>query len=202
MEFEAYVSGECLSAKLVSEGISFGCAIQGTAYNGEREAVRELRNQDKSCEVIAEELGISVAAVKDYCRVLGLPEEGSVHLTLSIDIEEMLTKERKGLRADRLCPMCGDPVIQPRRGPLKRFCSATCRDGWRYHHRKGQSKTVRTVTCACCGKEFTAEWEYNRKRKYCSLDCYYNARYGNETKRDAEGVKENEIRNDWCVCDV
>lgn len=71
-----------------------------------------------------------------------------------------------------LCPNCGELFRRSRSGRPRRFCSEKCRTAFHNKHPNKQNwKCVRKVSCPVCGKEFTADHEYNRERKYCSHAC-------------------------------
>ena len=71
-----------------------------------------------------------------------------------------------------LCPNCGELFPRSNKGRPRRFCSEKCRIT--YHHKypnKKNWKCIRKAVCPVCGKEFDAEREYGRMRKYCSHAC-------------------------------
>ena len=73
---------------------------------------------------------------------------------------------------ERFCPECGEPIVQPKRGRKKIFCSDVCRFAWKKSHPRPEKwKSSRQAVCPMCGREFTASREYGRKRKYCSHAC-------------------------------
>ena len=76
-------------------GIRMDCVFEGTAFDTAREQVRTLRLSGTKLSQIAEQTGMPVEQVMDYCRELGLPEIGSCHL---VPPDQM--KERR-------CPVCG-----------------------------------------------------------------------------------------------
>ena len=61
-------------------GIRMDCVFEGTAFDTAREQVRTLRLSGTKLSQIAEQTGMPVEQVMDYCRELGLPEIGSCHL--------------------------------------------------------------------------------------------------------------------------
>ena len=74
-----------------------------------------------------------------------------------------------------ICPQCGKPVHQTPGRRKRRFCSDGCRMlYWNSH--KNQVKRQAYYDCVClnCGKKFVSYG--NSRRKYCSRDCYYEAR--------------------------
>lgn len=73
------------------------------------------------------------------------------------------------------CLRCGEPLVQTPHKREKKFCSDKCRMKWWNEHRIAiNKKAVYTFTCPQCGKEF--ESYGNKSRKYCSRDCYAEAR--------------------------
>lgn len=61
-------------------GIRMDCVFAGKAFDAAREQVRTLRLSGTKLSQIAEQTGMPVEQVMDYCRELGLPEIGSCHL--------------------------------------------------------------------------------------------------------------------------
>ena len=74
------------------------------------------------------------------------------------------------------CKQCGEPLIQdPKRRP-RLFCSDECRLTWWNQNKYREGGTPRTFKCLNCAKEFQA---YRvKERKYCSHECYIEARFG------------------------
>ena len=73
------------------------------------------------------------------------------------------------------CKHCGKAVLQNAVGKEKKFCSDKCRMAWWNSHQDSVNrKAYYTLTCKNCGKEF--ESYGNKKRKYCSRECYTAAR--------------------------
>ena len=70
-------------------GIRMDCVFEGMAFDAAREQVRTLRLSGTKLSQIAEQTGMPVEQVMDYCRELGLPEIGSCHL-----VPPGLVKER------------------------------------------------------------------------------------------------------------
>lgn len=58
----------------------------------------------------------------------------------------------------------------------RRFCSDQCRQAWwNAHPEMVKQKAVYSYVCPTCGKPFTAYG--NSHRKYCSHQCYVQARF-------------------------
>ena len=95
-------------------GIRMDCVFEGTAFDTAREQVRTLRLSGTKLSQIAEQTGMPVEQVMDYCRELGLPEIGSCHL-----VPPGRVKERR-------CPVCGRIIGQSGRGAPRKYCSDEC----------------------------------------------------------------------------
>lgn len=121
----------------------------------EKEQIRSLRKEGLGYKKTAQTLGISVDAVKAFCRK-----------------EKLTGKTQQG----DICPSCGKPLVQIAKRKRRKFCSDQCREKWWSKNRsKGNKPTGEIVCCACCGKEFSA-YKYEH-RKYCSHDCYIRGRW-------------------------
>ena len=108
---------------------------------------------------VAREVGVSVDSVKSYCRANSLTGAAAAPSVKK-----------------NVCRECGKLLVQPEKRKPLRFCSAECRlEWWRKHKDMAVRKSAVSVTCARCGKTFTA---YEREqRKYCSHECYVTARF-------------------------
>lgn len=149
-----------------------------TGYQAKQ--IRDFRMRGAGYKAIAAVTGLSRDIVRNYCKSHGLdgyPEELSVNMTEQI---------RKGLA----CQNCGTPLIRPRTGRPRRFCSDRCRYEWWGVHsselRSGSDANYK-YTCAHCGREFTAYG--NAHRKYCSHDCYVQDRYLSGRLREEDNPK-------------
>lgn len=72
-----------------------------------------------------------------------------------------------------------------------RFCSDyCCQKWWNSHPEAVDRKAWYTLTCAYCGKEFKS---YGNK-KYCSKECYYNARFGTKEERAQAAAEKEALR--------
>ena len=150
-------------------GIRMDCVFEGTAFDTAREQVRTLRLSGTKLSQIAEQTGMPVEQVMDYCRELGLPETGSCQL------------QPPDGSGERRCPVCGRILVQRGNSGRRRFCSPACREEYYRQH-----KSFRIAVCKNCGREFHAVDEGKRQRKFCSLNCYWDYRYG------MKGVDEDE----------
>ena len=95
---------------------------------------------------------------------------------VNADIEEFIA-----MCAIRFCPVCGEKIELDRRhsvnGRPKKFCSAVCRNKfWKLHPKKDIWDSYEKKTCPICGKEFYAQKENKRSRKYCSRGCANKSR--------------------------
>lgn len=104
-----------------------------------------------------------------YTRIaslLGLPQNA---------VKAYLQKSGKEIPQVPTCPECGAVLVRQPHRKVKMFCSDKCRMAWWNHHLDCvERKTYRTFTCAFCGKSF--ESYGSRERRYCSRQCYAEAR--------------------------
>lgn len=118
-------------------GIRMDCVFEGTAFDAAREQVRTLRLSGTKLSQIAEQTGMPVEQVINYCRELGLPEMGSCHL-----VPPGRVKERR-------CPVCGRIIGQSGRGAPRKYCSDECYAEYERRNYKrekaGRVAFVRTV---------------------------------------------------------
>ena len=125
----------------------------------QKEQIRAMRLQNIGYMKIGNTLGISVNTVRSFCRRNGLDGKSSMPTVK--------------------CKQCGKPIkLLPKR-KTRKFCSDACRTAWWNSHLDCvDRKAVYHFTCGCCGVEFTAYG--NRNRKYCSRQCYLAHRFGKE----------------------
>ena len=107
-----------------------------------------LRKTGLGYRIIGKKMNIPSGTIKSYCQKYNLRPE---------DIEAN----------SGLCPVCGKKLIQLPHTKKKKFCSAKCCTAFWY-------LTNTSRTCLCCGKAFAPS---RKERKYCSHECYINARY-------------------------
>ena len=90
--------------------------------------------------------------------------------------------------ATQTCEVCGIEIVQTPKKKPKRFCSGKCRSAWwhQYHKEHYEEEGTRTRICEFCGKRFPIQWESAESRKYCSHECYINARY-HSSEKDVTG---------------
>lgn len=114
------------------------------------------------------------------------------------DITLLTEEEKQEFLNDvafRFCPNCGEAIIQPPRGRMKRFCSDKCRWEWNHKNPHPENWTgTRIAVCPVCGREFMASHEYKNKRKYCSHACANRARsrkYQERVRQEGEAVDKD-----------
>lgn len=130
--------------------------------------IRQMREQGIGYRSIGLMTGLSRDIVRNFCKSHGLAGYGSA-LTRNLQEQVML---------GRACLYCGKEIEQPKTGRPKKFCSEKCRrEWWKIHPEKMNRRetAMYRMVCIRCGKEFTSYG--NRKRKYCSHECYINARF-------------------------
>lgn len=116
-----------------------------------------LRQQGESFAGIARLLSLSPNTVKSICRRSGI-QAGAVPNPDS-----------------SLCKNCGKPLVQIPGKKQKTFCSTDCRTAW---WNKTRSRKPYRLICYCCGREFISFG--NRRKKFCSRECYRVSRYGKD----------------------
>lgn len=122
--------------------------------------ILSLRDLGHGYADIATKLGISKDTVKSFCR-----RNGAAGIRAAKQIE----------RQDH-CPQCGKKLIQAEKQKPRRFCSDQCRQAWwNAHPEMVKQRAVYSFVCPTCGKPFTAYG--NSRRKYCSHQCYVQARF-------------------------
>lgn len=120
-----------------------------------KDAILALRQQGRSYQKIAEQLILSPNTVKSVCHRSGAETPAPEISTLDT------------------CKNCGATLPPGFRGRKRTFCSDKCRYAWWNRSRRKQPYCL---TCYCCGKPFISYG--NRKRKFCSRECYVLSRYG------------------------
>ena len=132
----------------------------------EKHRITLLREKGYGYIRIANELGISVNTIKSFCR------RNITHKT-----EPILTGEITS------CENCGQEIRQIAKQKRKRFCCDKCRNAWwNKHLGQVKRKTVYHFTCPQCGKEFHIYGD--KRRKYCSHDCYIADRFKGGASRE------------------
>lgn len=129
----------------------------------QKKQIAVYREQGLSYTVISNTMGISINSVKTYCKRHGL---GGVRAFV-----------KNGEASLCVCEHCGMPVRQNPGRKKKRFCSDKCRNKWWNEHQEQVNRKA-NYECVCgnCGKSFISYG--NKKRKYCSHECYIEDRFG------------------------
>ena len=131
----------------------------------------KLRAAGKGYRVIASTLGIPVNTVKSFCIRNHINAETAPGLAASLPTETSL------------CDNCGKEIQQMPKRKKKRFCSDKCRNRWWNSHLSlVKRKANYTFVCQHCGKEFSVYGD--RRRKYCSHECYIAARFKGGDRND------------------
>ena len=126
----------------------------------QKEKITRFRRMGRSYAFVGNELGISKDTVKSFCRRNSLA---------SADISVIDGTDR--------CRECGRKIEQRPKKKKQIFCCKACREKWwAQHPEQVRRRAVYEFTCANCGKPFTAYG--NRRRKYCSHECYIADRFG------------------------
>jgi endogenous inhibitor of DNA gyrase (YacG/DUF329 family) len=131
----------------------------------QKQQIHEMRRYGCTYKHIADALSLKAGTVKTYCV-------RAVQKGLDISPAPI---------ANSRCKQCGAPVEQIPRRKKKVFCSKACSQKWWNTHLylvDRSSKALYHFTCPTCGKEFSAYGAPDRK--YCSHECYINARYYQE----------------------
>ena len=132
----------------------------------EKNSIARMRKDGCSYSQIARELGLNENTVKTFCRRKGLT---GTAVEMSEPVIPGVT--------EKPCCQCGKPVIQYPGRKEKKFCSDACRNRWwNSHIGQVRRKAMYEYTCPSCGSTFYAYG--NRNRKYCSHECYIEARFG------------------------
>ena len=133
----------------------------------EKSSIIQMRRAGRSLSDIAEELGLSRNTVKSFCRR---------NNSTGDENETPVTAGDADVRIS-LCLYCGKPVQQHPGHKLKKYCNDACRNHhWYAQVSESQHAAMVAYTCPVCGDRFFAY--PNRHRKYCSHECYIEARFG------------------------
>lgn len=137
----------------------------------EKEKIKELRLKGMGYKAIASLIGLSRDSVRGVCKRNGL--DGNYSL-VGLNVEEKIKK-------NEFCSCCEKPIKQKAQGRARRFCSDECRRKWWNENQDKKNKSEEAIyiyTCPYCNKRFTAYG--NKKRKYCSHNCYIKDRFWRE----------------------
>ena len=141
----------------------------------EKDKIRELRLKGIGYKGIAASLGLTRDIVRGFCKRNGLAGDSCV---VALNIEEKLDK-------NIICACCSKPIKQKDQGRMRKFCCEECRrKWWKENGDKRDKKDAATYKYICpeCEKEFSVYG--NKKRKYCSHNCYIKDRFW----RDEDGI--------------
>lgn len=136
----------------------------------QEEQIRNLREQGVGYKAIAKITHLSRDAVRYYCKTHNL---SGYKTAVRVNIRKMMEDHT-------VCSYCGKPIEQNKMGRPKRFCCDDCRRKWWGQNRDQLTQKPEAVykfVCKHCGREFNAYG--NRKRIYCSHDCYIKERFWN-----------------------
>lgn len=141
----------------------------------QKDKIKELRLKGMGYKAIANLIGLSRDSVRGFCRRNSL---GGNKAVVALNIEVKVQK-------NEICICCKKPIKQKIRGRTRKFCSDKCRYAWWNENANKKNKRAEAIykfTCKYCNREFITYG--NKKRKYCSHDCYIKDRFG----RDEDGV--------------
>jgi protein-arginine kinase activator protein McsA len=126
----------------------------------QKRSIRDMRRAGLSYGAMAETTGLSANTVKSFCR------RENIGIAKTRDVENR-----------DVCKYCGKPLSHSAGRKKKRFCDDKCRSDWWNDNRDWtRGKKAHRSVCRCCGAEF--ESHGNKKRKYCSRECYTADRRG------------------------
>lgn len=143
----------------------------------EKEKIKELRLKGMGYKAIAGLLGLSRDSVRGFCKRNGLDGDSCV---VALNVEEKIKR-------NLLCLCCEKPIKQKHQGRTRRFCSDECRRKWWNENQDKKTKKETAIykyTCSYCGSKFSVYG--NKKRKYCSHNCYIKDRFW----RDEYGIQK------------
>ena len=136
--------------------------------DAEKSLLLTYRQEGKGCAEIAKLLNVSANTVKSY-------------LQRNRELPEMVpVVPKKAVIQKGHCKQCGLPLTQAEHSREKQFCSDKCRLMWWHTHRGSSQRAVERV-CPVCQRVFSTD----RKQKYCSHECYINARFGRKKHNEA-----------------
>ena len=120
--------------------------------------ILRMRQAGISYGKIADVLAVSINTVKSYCR------------------RNNIKPLDKPTVAQGICLNCGKTIIQHAKVKKRKFCCLECKTlWWNSHPEEVNRKANYELYCNSCGKKFISYG--NKNRKYCSHECYINARF-------------------------
>ena len=133
--------------------------------DNQKAQIIKLRVAGNGYGKIAKMLGISLNTVKSFCR------RNDINGNTVTEPSAILTGETT------FCENCGRTIQQIAKQKKKRFCCDKCRNTWwNSHLDQVKRKAVYNFKCQHCGKGFHIYGD--RRRKYCSHECYIADRFG------------------------
>ncbi len=133
--------------------------------DNQKQSIREMRGSGLGYKRIAQALDLPVGTVQSFCR------------------RESITAETPAIHDENHCRQCGKALVQKNKVKKRKFCSDECRIRWWTEHpcaKNGDNKSSHAAVCENCRKTFTVYG--NTPRKYCSHECYVEARFGGNTQ--------------------
>ena len=137
----------------------------------EKEQIYKLRAEGIGYKAISSLLGLNRDAVRSFCKRNRLNGEAKL---VSLNIEEQKKRHH-------ICEYCNKPLKQKKTGRVRKFCSDECRRKWWNKNQDKRNKSEEAIykyICVKCGKEFICYGD--KKRKYCSHNCYIKFRFWGE----------------------
>ena len=111
-------------------------------------------------------------------RMVAMRRQGASYLEIAkaagfpIGTVKSALSRRAAATGQPACEWCGKPVWAAKGKRRKRFCCDACRFKWH----KRNPNPGKTTICANCGRPFPMGRD--KGRKYCSQECYWEARNG------------------------
>ena len=130
----------------------------------QKRQVIAMRENGIGYQTIATTIGVGRDNVRNFCKTKKLTGYGS----------QLKLKVKEGI----LCLYCGKKIEQSSTGRRKKFCCEKCRREWWKIHADALNKSpdaLYSMVCKHCKKEFQSYG--NKTRKYCSHECYIQARF-------------------------
>ncbi|CAI9390147.1 MULTISPECIES: helix-turn-helix domain-containing protein [Bacillaceae] len=137
----------------------------------EKQTIYDLRLKGVGYKAIAAVLGKSRDSIRGFCKRNGLAGDSRV---VALNVKEQMNNHL-------LCTCCGNPINQKGRGRTRKFCSDECRRKWWKENPQARNKNETAIyhyTCPQCEKDFSCYG--NKKRKFCTHDCYIKSRFWSE----------------------
>lgn len=143
--------------------------------------IRELRRLGTGYKTIAELTDLTRDQVRYYCLSNGI---GGYRIVYQANLKDRIAD-------GRACAYCGGPLMRPKTGRPRRFCSEACRRKYwktRQDKRKKSADHIYVMECPYCHRIF--EVYGNTHRKYCCHEHYVLARFGHDRRVDASSRED------------